>query len=81
MKLTEDQKKDLRPIKANEFVLGGYFYVSDPVTKEFHLAQVTEYDMQWRPTSMRMKTAELSKQGRLHVRINKPWSAFSGKEK
>ncbi len=79
MKLTEDQKKDLRPFKANELVLGGYFYVSDPVTKEFHLAQVTEFEMQWRPTSTRMNTARLSKENRLHVRINRPWKTFEGR--
>jgi hypothetical protein len=77
MKLTADQKKDLRQFKAAELQLGGYFYVKDPVTDDFQLANVTEYEMRWHPTATRMKTTMLSKENRLFVRINKPWAPFN----
>ena len=75
MKLTTDQLKDLRPFKAKELKLGGYFYVKKS-ENDYQLAMVTEYDKKHFPMSMRTITGKLSAEGNLFVRINQPWQAF-----
>lgn len=69
--------KDLRPMKASEFKIGGYFYrKNDDGT--FSVCCITEYELS-NPASaqfLRLKTQQLSKEQKLFVRISNPWKPF-----
>ena len=67
--------KDLRPMKASEIQLGGIFYRKDP--DGLHTVCIHQEEAKARPEELRQWTTKFSKEGRLFVRINRPFESFA----
>lgn len=67
--------KDLRPMKASELQIGGVFYRKDP--DGFHTCCIHQSEVDHHPIHLRAWTTQFSKEGRLFVRINRPFSSFA----
>lgn len=70
---------DLRPFKASEFKLDGHYYIKQD-NGEFHAAIETTKEWNGHSENYKRRFREgmsiMSKENRLYVRINKPWSSF-----
>jgi ribosomal protein S4E len=66
--------KDLRLIKANEFQVGGVFYLK--MEDGFHTCRITDQEMRKNYTALKVLTMQYIKEGRIFVRINSPWGSF-----
>ena len=66
--------QDLRPMKASEIELGGIFYRKDP--EGYRTVCIHPDEAKGRPVELRAWTTQFSKEGRLFVRINRPFSSF-----
>jgi hypothetical protein len=68
---------DLKPFKAENMKLGGAFYLKMD-NGEFHQCVIykEEMDNPVRSVFVRALTQKYSSEGRLYVRINKPFKSF-----
>lgn len=76
--ITEEQKKDLRVLTAEEtFVIGGHFYRKEE-DGSFSHCQICEGDLvdPDRAHLLRLFTEKFIKEKRLFVRRNSPWASF-----
>ncbi len=68
---------DLRPFKFNELKLGGTFYLKN-ADGTFSNCVIYESDVKdpMRAAILKYETEKFEREGRLFVRINRPWKAF-----
>jgi hypothetical protein len=68
--------KDLRPMKATELQIGGVFYLK--CEDGFHTCRIFKEELksEIRRQELKKLTEQYSKEGRLFVRINKPFQSF-----
>lgn len=68
---------DLRPMKAHELKIGGVFYMKND-KGEFLTCQIFQEELQNenRAAQLRVMTIKLSEEGKLFVRINRPFKSF-----
>jgi len=76
MDLTKIDIKDLRPFTASEFKVGSHYFKKDDGS--FETVSITEWELTFekRKEELRFMIKKLCKEGRLFVRINKPWKPF-----
>lgn len=68
---------DLRPFRAAELKIGGYFYLkNDDGTFSTCVINNTDLKFECVKDHLRSITQEMSKSGRLFVRISDPWKSF-----
>jgi hypothetical protein len=70
-------KTDLQPFKASDLKIGGYFYLKK-LDDTFSVCRITNEDLEkeYMKVYLRKVTQEMSKSGRLFVRISDPWKSF-----
>lgn len=70
---------DLRPFKASEFKLDGHYYIKQD-NGEFHAAITSKKEWDGYSDSQKYRFRDgmrkMSLEGRLFVRINRPWASF-----
>ncbi len=70
--------KDLRPIKLSEFQVGGHYYLKQKDGTFAHCRiDPDELKDENRASTLRMWTKIFCEQGRIFIRINKPWKHFN----
>jgi hypothetical protein len=71
MALTTEQIKDLRPLRIDELIANGTFYLKDP-DGTYRTCNLSELEIfYFRPIAK-----DLIKQGRLFIRKNAPFKSF-----
>lgn len=70
--------KELRPMKANELEMGGIFYLQG-ADGTFSTCQIEKWELKnkSRATYLRKMTSQYSKDGKLFIRIQKPFESFA----
>ena len=68
---------DLRQFKLNELKLGGIFYLKNS-DGSFSTCVIYESEVKdpMKAAILKFETEKFEKEGRLFVRINRPWKAF-----
>jgi len=68
---------DLRPFKFSELKIGGTFYLKND-DGSFSMCSISEVEIKdpMRAAILKFETEKFEKEGRLFVRINRPWKAF-----
>lgn len=73
--LNDDKVKDLRQLeKGKDFEVGGVFYLK--LEDGFHTCRITEQEMRKNYTALKVLTMQYIKEGKIFIRINRPWAAF-----